>query len=185
MEWWNLPAHTDPLPTQMICCIHQGIKGVGFIYSPLLQQPGRVYAGLMSVMDWFPTIFGLAGGKFSTIADKTDGVDQWKSLSLADVPHPRSELLHNIDPLGLVRPSSGTSLKASPAPFGFARAAIRVGHMKLMLGAVGMIGSDVPQSTPWVAPPNFTPPAPPALPPYCRNYSTSDRSLIFLYNISR
>ena len=169
-----------------------GIKGVGFVYSPLLRlQSGRVYTGLMSVMDWFPTIYGIAaGGNFSRIHDKTDGYNQWKALSSAEMPHPRSELLHNIDPLGSKKPSSllatDQPITSTPnlAPFGFARAAIRVGHIKLLLGAVGEIGSSVPQSIPWVAPSGFTPPAPPVLPAYCRNHSAAD-ALIFLYNITR
>jgi hypothetical protein len=42
--------------------------------------------------------------------------------------------------------------------FGFARAAIRVGDMKLLLGASGYIGRSNPSTIGWAVPPGYTPP---------------------------
>ena len=39
-----------------------GMRGVGFVHSPLIKRRGSVNSGLIHVSDWFPTILGLAGG---------------------------------------------------------------------------------------------------------------------------
>jgi len=40
-----------------------GMRGVGFVHSPLIKRRGTVNSGLMHVSDWFPTILALAGHK--------------------------------------------------------------------------------------------------------------------------
>ncbi|CAG7834255.1 unnamed protein product [Allacma fusca] len=75
-----------------------GVRGVGFIWSPLLKSTPRVSTQMMHIQDWLPTILGAVG---TTIPDKLsgklDGVNLWTTLNDPDIPSPRTEFLHNID----------------------------------------------------------------------------------------
>ena len=55
-----------------------GMKGVGFVSSPLIGQPGSVYRGLLHVTDWFPTLVNIAGGNVTGLS--LDGHDVWESI---------------------------------------------------------------------------------------------------------
>jgi arylsulfatase A-like enzyme len=72
-----------------------GIKVDSFIYSPLLDNAGTVYDGLMHISDWFPSILELADITYNTDDDTDlDGVSQvngWNGLST-----PRSSMLYNM-----------------------------------------------------------------------------------------
>ncbi|XP_041375693.1 arylsulfatase B-like [Gigantopelta aegis] len=94
-----------------------GVRGVGFINSPLLQKTGYISEQMMHVTDWLPTLFHAAGGNSSKLKH-LDGVDSWEMLS-TNGNAVRSEMLHNIDP---IRKQGG----------------LRVGDYKLLTGEVGV-----------------------------------------------
>ena len=90
-----------------------GVRGVGFIHSPLLRTSGYVSDHLLHVCDWLPTLFRAAGGNPDTLQN-LDGFDAWDMLS-RNGSAVRGEVLHNIDPI---------------SDF----AAIRIGDYKLLVG---------------------------------------------------
>jgi arylsulfatase A-like enzyme len=100
------------------------MRAVGFIHSALLRTRGYSYHGLVHVSDWFPTMYRLAGGDPSSL-DGLDGHDVWAAIT-TNSSSPRTELLHNIDPV-------------APHPHGcpFGHAALRVGDLKLLVGSPG------------------------------------------------
>ena len=55
-----------------------GMKGVGFVNSPLIAKGGYINTGLIHVSDWFPTLVSLAGG--NTTGLELDGFDVWQSI---------------------------------------------------------------------------------------------------------
>ncbi|XP_077994398.1 arylsulfatase B-like [Glandiceps talaboti] len=95
-----------------------GIRGTAFIHSPLLNLKGqpRVMTGLMHLTDWVPTLYHAAGGDMTDLPDNLDGFDLWDTIANG-VPSPRTEILHNIDPI-------------------FQVAALRVGDYKIVVGEV-------------------------------------------------
>ncbi|ELU04236.1 hypothetical protein CAPTEDRAFT_53259, partial [Capitella teleta] len=117
-----------------------GMRGVGFVNSPLLKSFGYPVNGLMHVSDWFPTLLNLAGANTSSISG-LDGHDIWKSIAERE-DSPRKELLHNIDPL---YPPRGSKLNHTYDVR--VRSALRVGDFKIITGD--------PFTGSWVPPPEY------------------------------
>lgn len=76
-----------------------GVRGNGFIWSPLLKTSHYVSEHLMQVTDWLPTLLEAAGYDMAKLPKNIDGVSQWKALSQHS-ESPRRELFHNFDPVG-------------------------------------------------------------------------------------
>ncbi|XP_038060730.1 arylsulfatase B-like [Patiria miniata] len=144
-----------------------GMRGVGFVHSPLLSDSvrGTTNRELIHVSDWFPTLVaGIARG--SVAGMPLDGYDVWETISHG-TPSPRTEILHNIDPLDVAMvpvSASGHQHDASAnrhqtgdrqyfnqtlqsGTFNTTiRAAIRVGDWKLLTGDPG--------NSSWIPPPD-------------------------------
>lgn len=97
----GLPASNAPLRDGKGTVYEGGTKVAAVANWPDRVQPGE-HAGLIHVVDMFPTLAGLAGG--STVASKPlDGMDVWPAIA-EGAPSPRTEIVYNVDPLiGAVR----------------------------------------------------------------------------------
>jgi arylsulfatase A-like enzyme len=82
-------------------------EGKGTVYEggtrvvSIVNWPGHVRAGMtvneiVHVIDWYPTLIGLAGGR-TTKSKPLDGVDVWETVSQGK-PSPRTEVVYNIEP---------------------------------------------------------------------------------------
>jgi len=75
-----------------------GVRAVGFVHSKLLKQKGRVSTEMIDATDWLPTFYHLGGGDVNQIQETIDGMNVWDTIS-EEKPSPRTEILHNIDPI--------------------------------------------------------------------------------------
>nr|XP_045604443.1 uncharacterized protein LOC123762130 [Procambarus clarkii] len=116
-------ANNWPLRGHKATLWEGGTRGVAFLHSPLLPNPGTVSHQLIHVTDWYRTLVGVAGG---VTPPDTDGVDQWASLT-GSAPPPRTHMVYNIN--------NTTSF----------RAGVRKGMLKLLVGNPG--------KGPWIVPP--------------------------------
>jgi len=75
-----------------------GVRGTGFIHSPLLQKQGYVAEQMIHVTDWMLTLYRAAGGDPREMGD-IYGLDLWNMISNNE-KSVRTGMLHNIDPKG-------------------------------------------------------------------------------------
>ncbi|XP_072120226.1 arylsulfatase I-like [Mobula birostris] len=121
-----------------------GIRGVGFVHSPLIEKKGRVSRSLAHITDWYPTLVSLAGGNLSGVSPPLDGHNLWPTISRGK-KSPRREILHNIDPLHT--PARSGSWEEGQGLWNTAvQAAIRQGDWKLLTGDPGY-GDWIPPQT--------------------------------------
>uniref|UniRef100_A0A3P9KVE5 Arylsulfatase I n=1 Tax=Oryzias latipes TaxID=8090 RepID=A0A3P9KVE5_ORYLA len=111
-----------------------GIRGLGFVHSPLLKKRKRVSKALVHITDWYPTLVGLAGGNES-MTDGLDGYNVWEAISEGK-ESPRLEILHNIDPL-FNHARSGSLQQGFGIWNTAVQASIRMGDWKLLTGNPG------------------------------------------------
>ncbi|XP_078407303.1 arylsulfatase I-like [Cetorhinus maximus] len=122
-----------------------GIRGIGFVHSPLIKKKGRVSKSLMHITDWYPTLVSLARGNI-TESPPLDGYNLWSTISEGK-KSPRTEILHNIDPLH--NHAKFGSWKEGHNLWNTAiQAAIRLGDWKLLTGDPGYSDWIPPQTLP-------------------------------------
>ena len=80
-----------------------GMRGVGFVYSKMLDRPGQINSEMIHVTDWFPTIVHLAGGSVDGIP--LDGYNVWETLNTGK-PSPRKKPERIREPKYFLTPSS-------------------------------------------------------------------------------
>ncbi|NWI44286.1 ARSI Arylsulfatase, partial [Picathartes gymnocephalus] len=111
-----------------------GVRGIGFVHSPLIKRKRQTSWALVHITDWYPTLVSLAGGNLSNVQG-LDGYDVWPAISEGK-ESPRTEILHNIDPL--YNHAKYGSLEDGFGIWNTAvQASIRVGEWKLLTGDPG------------------------------------------------
>ncbi|XP_024072802.1 arylsulfatase I [Terrapene carolina triunguis] len=111
-----------------------GVRGIGFVHSPLIKRKRRTSWALVHITDWYPTLVTLAGGNVSE-AEGLDGYNVWPAISEGK-ESPRTEILHNIDPL--YNHAKHGSLAGGFGIWNTAvQASIRVREWKLLTGDPG------------------------------------------------
>uniref|UniRef100_K7FYE0 Arylsulfatase family member I n=1 Tax=Pelodiscus sinensis TaxID=13735 RepID=K7FYE0_PELSI len=141
-----------------------GVRGIGFVHSPLLKRKRRTSRALVHITDWYPTLVALAGGNVSE-AEGLDGYNVWPAISEGK-ESPRTEILHNIDPL--YNHAKHGSLEGGFGIWNTAvQASIRVREWKLLTGDPGY--SD------WIPPQMLT---------NFRRLTDSVRKSVWLFNIT-
>ena len=58
-----------------------GMRGPGFVWSPLLVTSRYTSQHMIQVVDWLPTLLSAAGYNMTSLPSTLDGVDQWQALS--------------------------------------------------------------------------------------------------------
>nr|XP_039257593.1 arylsulfatase J-like [Styela clava] len=123
-----------------------GVRGAGFMYGKLLEAKCVTHKGLLHVSDWFPTLLqGVAMCSTLNGTQPLDGYNQWDAIRQKE-SSPRTEILHNIDPL--YSANSNETEMQNIIINGFdikVHAAIRSGPWKLLTGNPGF--------DQWVKPP--------------------------------
>lgn len=104
---------------------------------------GQRSAVLAHITDVMPTLLAVASGDTASVPANLDGHNLWPQLlghvgvPSEDTPDPRTEVLYNIDPIGMLHQATVPDPKCS-VDFGsvctaaFANAALRVGSWKLV-----------------------------------------------------
>ena len=62
-----------------------GVRGAGFLWSPLLKKSGYVSEHMMQIFDWLPTLLSISGYDMTTLPESLDGMDMWHALNVNQV----------------------------------------------------------------------------------------------------
>ena len=73
-----------------------GTRVVAFANWPGKLKPGSAVEGMMHVVDMYPTLVGIAGGKLGR-NKPLDGLDLWPTIAEGK-PSPRTEIVYNVEP---------------------------------------------------------------------------------------
>ena len=72
-----------------------GVRGVGWVHSPLLCRRGLTSRKMMFISDWFTTLLSVAGLE-SLVPPNLDSFNVWSSIS-KNSGSPRKEIIFNLD----------------------------------------------------------------------------------------
>ena len=72
-----------------------GVRGVGWVHSPLLCRRGLTSNKMMFISDWFTTLLSVAGLE-SLVPPNLDSFNVWSSIS-KNSGSPRKEIIFNLD----------------------------------------------------------------------------------------
>ncbi|XP_013378581.1 arylsulfatase I-like [Lingula anatina] len=108
-----------------------GIKVPAFVWSKLLQKPGRTARDLITITDWCPTLLGLAGVQVEGV-EAMDGFDVWDVLS-KDHRGTRVEIIHELVSPPSFIPRRGKELYNDTFDTSL-RASLRQGDWKIITG---------------------------------------------------
>ncbi|MCX5496703.1 arylsulfatase [Kaistia dalseonensis] len=92
----KIPVDNGPYRDGKASLYEGGTRVISLANWPGKIKPGTVVDGMIHVVDMYPTLVDLAGGKF----DKNkplDGVDVWPAIA-EGAPSPRTEIIYNIEP---------------------------------------------------------------------------------------
>ena len=130
-----------PLRGRKLTLWEGGVRGVGFVHGKMLNVSNPnpfTNKEMIHISDWYPTLLSVAQCPMMPGTQTLDGYDQWETISNS-APSPRTEILHNIDPLFAPLLTSDKTLK-NRVQNGFdtsVHAGIRVGNWKLLTGTQG------------------------------------------------
>ena len=110
----DLPADNGPFRGGKGTLYEGGTRAVALANWPGHIAPGKV-AGMMHVVDMFPTLAGLAGAS-TTSGKPLDGLDMWPTISTG-APSPRHEIVYNVEMFrGAVREDAWKLVWNTPLP---------------------------------------------------------------------
>jgi len=92
----KIPVDNGPLRDGKGSLYEGGTRVVALANWPGHIKPGGTVAGMMHVVDMYPTLVGLAGGSLAR-AKPLDGMDMWPTLA-GQAPSPRTEVVYNVEP---------------------------------------------------------------------------------------
>ena len=92
----KLPVDNGPYRDGKGSLYEGGVRVISLANWPGRIKPGTTVEGIIHVVDMYPTLVGLAGGKLDK-AKPLDGVDVWPAIAAGE-PSPRTEVIYNLEP---------------------------------------------------------------------------------------
>jgi arylsulfatase A-like enzyme len=92
----KIPVDNGPYRDGKGSLYEGGTRVVALANWPGKIKPGTVVDGMIHVVDMFPTLVGVAGGKLDR-NKPLDGLDVWGTIARGE-PSPRTEIIYNIEP---------------------------------------------------------------------------------------